>query len=383
MKIKSDHLHMSAQQREFAARLSLINCKRCLCSSVIFALLLPIVGIAEYFAGTGTVGIWAFVIVAETVQVSMLFVLLYIVRRNEQDFMPAMYRVYYGLTIALCLFLSAQEYRQSKSLLFLVAAMGYYVFVPVFARKEQRISSWIMLVLAAVYGITVSSLGVRAVVDAAIVLAAAIVLGRYSQEKTRYQVRVRDELRERTISSEHDALTGLMNRRGLARRVSLLWSYCSRMHAMVGVIAIDVDFFKKYNDKFGHPEGDKCLKKVAAAIKDSAQRGSDITARTGGEEFLVFVQDMSEEEMVELALKIRGGIAELQIPHAYAGVSKHVTVSMGIAYTYPNSENNFKKLYEEADQALYTAKENGRNCIVCRNLVYGRMKNGLGTLISS
>ena len=81
-------------------------------------------------------------------------------------------------------------------------------------------------------------------------------------------------------------------------------------------------------------------------------------------------------------MKIRNAVAELSIPHAYAGVSQYVTVSMGIALTVPGENNSFEDLYEAADKALYDAKENGRNCIVCNNKIYGRMKKGLATVIS-
>ena len=103
---------------------------------------------------------------------------------------------------------------------------------------------------------------------------------------------------------------------------------------MLDDVEIDIDFFKKYNDRFGHPAGDKCLKEVAHAIKNTAKRSVDITARTGGEEFIIFVQNMTEAELVEFAMKVRKNVADLKIAHAYAGVSEYVTVSMGLRMGY-------------------------------------------------
>lgn len=195
----------------------------------------------------------------------------------------------------------------------------------------------------------------------------------------REQTRIR--LRAKSISADMDPLTGLANRRGLDRKAAVLWPYCARTQTNVGLIEIDIDFFKKYNDKFGHPAGDKCLKEVAHAIKNTAKRSVDITARTGGEEFIIFVQNMTETELVEFAMKVRKSVADLKIAHAYAGVSEYVTVSMGIAYGIPGEDYAFDDMYEEADRALYKAKNSGRNCIVCGNRVYGRMRGGAGAVI--
>lgn len=195
----------------------------------------------------------------------------------------------------------------------------------------------------------------------------------------REQTRIR--LRAKSISADMDPLTALANRRGLDKKAAVLWPYCARTQTNVGLIEIDIDFFKKYNDRFGHPAGDKCLKEVAHAIKNTAKRNVDITARTGGEEFIIFVQNMTEAELVEFAMKVRKSVADLKIAHAYAGVSEYVTVSMGIAYGVPGEDYAFDDMYEEADRALYKAKNSGRNCIVCGNRVYGRMRGGVGAVI--
>ena len=150
----------------------------------------------------------------------------------------------------------------------------------------------------------------------------------------------------------------------------------------MGVLAIDIDFFKKYNDSYGHPMGDKCLRMVADVLKESAQRSTDIVTRTGGEEFLIFVQDADDKDMVSLALKIRKNLEKKAIPQSYCAVSKNVTISIGAVSFVPGYDKSFKDLYEEADKALYTAKENGRNCIVCNGNLYGRIRNGMAQVVS-
>lgn len=366
----------SIRQKEFADRLTTWNCKRSLYSGRALVILFPVLGGLNFFLEkTEVTAYWVILLVEEIVQMAALQIFQFEVKTDKQNVLSIAYKVYYVLTMLGLLGLSALEYRKSGSLLLLIGIMTYYVIVPVLSQKEQKVSAYGLLVLAVPYCIAVSDLGIRAVVDSAVVLTAAAVLGRFSQDNMRYKEKLKSELKEKTISSEHDMLTGLMNRLGLEKQIELLWPYCARTNTPVGFIEIDIDFFKKYNDKFGHPEGDKCLKKVAGVLQESARRSSDIAVRTGGEEFVVFVQNMTEKEIVKFALRIRDKVEELKIPHAWDEVSKYVTVSMGAAYIYPNSTNNFHQLYEDADKALYKAKGNGRNCVVFGDLVYGKKKD--------
>lgn len=172
--------------------------------------------------------------------------------------------------------------------------------------------------------------------------------------------------------AEEDPLTGLLNRRGLDRHLSTIWPYCIRNKNMVSAIIIDIDNFKKFNDTFGHPEGDKCLKLVAGAIQKSARRSTDVTSRIGGEEFLVFVHGTDEMEPVKLAEKIRSNVEKMCIPQSPALASPYVTVSIGVAAVVPTDDTGFSRLYDEADKALYYAKKNGRNAIVYGSHIYGR-----------
>lgn len=375
---------ISVKEKEFSRHLSTVNGRRCLYSSIVLAVVLPILfgGLKLSGLGMNSERLAAYVIAAEVVQVAAIPLMLVLVRRNEVDRLLVAYKVYYLLTTLLLMTIGILELKASGSVLFYIGAMGYFIYVPVFDKKEHPYFIGVVAMTGVVASLMVWNSGAREILDIALYTIATVFLGRNNSASVRRYEKVREELRQKTISSEQDPLTGLTNRRGLARRANVLWPYCSRSKTRVGIIAIDVDFFKKYNDKYGHPEGDKCLKKIAEAIRQAARRGTDIAARTGGEEFLVFVQDMTNEEMIALALKIRENIAALKIPHAYVGVSNYVTVSMGVATAQPTGMNSFHELYEEADQALYVAKYNGRNCIVCDGLLYGRMKNGLGTVIN-
>ena len=208
----------------------------------------------------------------------------------------------------------------------------------------------------------------------------AIVANSFSRDTQKMEGKLVDYNNRLQKQANTDELTGLYNRR---KAMEYLENEARNAQNDLGfsLCICDIDFFKKYNDRFGHPAGDKCLKEVAHAIKNTAKRSVDITARTGGEEFIIFVQNMTEAELVEFAMKVRKSVADLKIAHAYAGVSEYVTVSMGIAYGVPGEDYAFDDMYEEADRALYKAKNSGRNCIVCGNRVYGRMRGGAGAVI--
>lgn len=157
-----------------------------------------------------------------------------------------------------------------------------------------------------------------------------------------------------------DGLTKIANRRFFDRFVEQQWSKCQRDERDLAVILCDVDFFKVYNDTYGHQEGDKCLQKVALALSDSV-RGSDLAARYGGEEFVVVLPDSNAETAKVVAERIKSKLKAMQIPHEGSKASKYVSISMGIASVYHNKAISVQELLEEADKALYVAKEQGRD----------------------
>ena len=157
-----------------------------------------------------------------------------------------------------------------------------------------------------------------------------------------------------------DGLTKIANRRFFDRFIEQQWSKCQREDRDLAIILCDVDFFKVYNDTYGHQEGDNCLQKVALAISDSV-RSNDLAARYGGEEFVVVLPDSNIETAKVVARRISSKLKAMQIPHEGSKASKYVSISMGIASMYHNKAISVRELLEEADKALYLAKEQGRN----------------------
>jgi len=157
-----------------------------------------------------------------------------------------------------------------------------------------------------------------------------------------------------------DALTSLPNRRYYEMFLRKEWKLALRHQYPVSMIMIDIDNFKEYNDNFGHPEGDKCLKKVASILKKNLKRSEDIVARYGGEEFCVVVS-CDSKQICLLAESLRKSIEEEKINHPNSTVSTVVTISLGVATLIPDKDNRPKQLLQYADKALYLAKGNGRN----------------------
>lgn len=170
--------------------------------------------------------------------------------------------------------------------------------------------------------------------------------------------RSRDELDQ---LSKSDPLTALDNRRSFDARLQSEWSRAQRNHESIAVLYIDIDNFKAYNDRYGHQSGDTCLIAVALAIRDSAQRGSDLCARYGGEEFVVLLPQTTQEPALAVAERVRLAVEQLALPHQASKTAPVVTVSVGVASLMPTPDMSPAQLLEQADQALYTAKNSGRN----------------------
>ncbi|MBE9076360.1 PleD family two-component system response regulator [Romeria aff. gracilis LEGE 07310] len=158
-----------------------------------------------------------------------------------------------------------------------------------------------------------------------------------------------------------DSLTQVANRRRFDQYLQQEWQRLSREQNPLTLILGDVDFFKVYNDTYGHQVGDLCLKTVAEAFSLAATRPADLVARYGGEEFAVILPNTSAPGALQVAEMIQRNLSAFKIPHSQSSVSDRVTISLGVASLIPSPGSSPKEIITAADQALYQAKEKGRN----------------------
>ncbi|MDM8533759.1 diguanylate cyclase [Clostridiaceae bacterium HSG29] len=160
-----------------------------------------------------------------------------------------------------------------------------------------------------------------------------------------------------------DALTNIPNRRMFNQILNEEWFREMRNYDHLSVFMMDIDYFKQYNDKYGHVAGDECLKKVAKIIDESFNRVGDFVARYGGEEFVAIIPSFEYDDAKIMAEKVRKSIREAEIPHEDSKISNFLTISIGVASIVPSAKYSPTFLVEEADSALYLAKKSGRNIV--------------------
>lgn len=201
-------------------------------------------------------------------------------------------------------------------------------------------------------------------------------------DRTAYLLRLRDRLqrarelrllnrlgdlsRRYQALSLADALTGTSNRRHLNEYLQALWPRMARDNGELSMLLLDVDHFKAFNDTYGHPAGDDCLRKVAGAIRSGLRSPDDFIARFGGEEFVVVLPGYSEQRSAEIGQRIRNAVQALAVPNRGSSAAEVVTISVGVASLRPSTPGSTQEqLIAAADAALYCAKSAGRNQVWC------------------
>ncbi len=161
-----------------------------------------------------------------------------------------------------------------------------------------------------------------------------------------------------------DGLTGVANRRRFDEALRDEWQHCRRAGTALTLLMIDIDHFKRYNDRYGHLVGDACLKRIAAVLQAGLRRACDVVARYGGEEFACLLPECDQPAGRAKAGELCAAVAALDIPHADSPTAQRVTLSVGVATLRPNGVNDPTALVAAADAALYEAKRAGRNRVV-------------------
>jgi diguanylate cyclase (GGDEF)-like protein len=201
--------------------------------------------------------------------------------------------------------------------------------------------------------------GVAGLVSCVYLLVWVLINMEYNARQALHDANSRLELQAST-----DGLTGIANRRCFDRILEKEWARHQRTRSWLSLLVIDADFFKNYNDAYGHLAGDDCLRSIASVIQSCLHRPSDLVARIGGEEFAVILPDTKEQGACLIADEIRLRLRALKILHPRSGVSEYMTISVGVATAAPTVAESYLEFLDAADGALYRAKAKGRDRIV-------------------
>lgn len=252
-----------------------------------------------------------------------------------------------------------------------------YVVLPLIALRVGRrmiLCSAILASALVVLGYFLSSTGGDpwvVVFNRALALYAVWVAAILSFQRNTYEKSLREEKEKAEQMAEEyyglstiDPLTGLANRRAFDEFTEAEWRRAMRHASPISVVLIDIDFFKKFNDTYGHLAGDMCLKRVAECSTSYSRRSGDMAARYGGEEFALLLYGADMEEAEEVARWIQHAVENMGIPHGASEACPVVTISLGVATANPVKGEKFIDLLDLADKALYRAKSAGRNRVV-------------------
>lgn len=177
--------------------------------------------------------------------------------------------------------------------------------------------------------------------------------------KNYLDLKIKNDMLEKL--SMYDGLTNIRNRRFFDETFEKTFSEIKRDKKSLAVLMIDIDFFKPYNDNYGHGQGDETLRKVAKALEKTIKRASDFVARYGGEEFVILLKDIKKDGVEAVANNLLNAIRELKITHEFSKIENYVTVSIGASFYNSNSDVTKLELLLKADETLYNVKNSGRN----------------------
>lgn len=177
--------------------------------------------------------------------------------------------------------------------------------------------------------------------------------------KNYLDLKIKNDMLEKL--SMYDGLTNIRNRRFFDETFEKTFSEIKRDKKSLAVLMIDIDFFKPYNDNYGHGQGDETLRKVAKALEKTIKRASDFVARYGGEEFVILLKDIKKDGVEAVANNLLNAVRELKITHEFSKIENYVTISIGASYYNSSSDITKLELLLKADETLYNVKNSGRN----------------------
>lgn len=361
-------------RRQVKMRMEWENMKRMVGISLFFAILFSAIWISLLYRQHETISQWVLGIAMFISVMSQIafgsYGFWWMQQRNRQEAkkITTCYWLATSITFGSCMLLAKTTWEVTFYLFLLILELA---LIPLLSRRKFLFSVGTQVLLSIVLLIQ-GSLDVEHWLYTLAVCSLCGIISR--QQYSAHLRKFEDGCRLSNVQNqaETDSMTHLLNRRGLERRLTTIWPICERQGMSVAVIMLDIDHFKKYNDAFGHGKGDDCIQAVAEKLIENTPRKSDYAARVGGEEFLIFLSGITQDDAIKWARKCKESIESMQIDQASDNFLPFVTVSMGICHASMKERKEFWELRNEADRCLYLSKENGRASIYIHDSCCGQ-----------
>lgn len=368
---------ITQEQMKIRNKLVSINLKRVVLSSAILLILYPLllVYINIFSSSTYQISTTTPVIITfELVTLSFLLISYLTLKVKEQRISNLITKSFWMFFLLFSMYLIYIDRINNVGFTYYAIALGVLSVVPLFNMTERMYYTVIQAVFVLFIGVKFG-IASKEVLDIIVLNLFFTVLSRllYVEQVSRLQVN--EKLKSLKSGNDRDPLTNFYNRKGLESIVESRWKDCVSRRKRVSLLIIDIDNFKKYNNEYGYEKGDACIATIAENIERIVLRDTDAISRLSGGRFVVFLSGTDEKEPVLLAEKVRNSVERMRISIGENTLNGlFITVSIGISSMEPGNITTFSELYDEADTALYSAKEYGRNLIVYDEQIYGRKK---------
>ena len=361
------------EERRVAGRLALVNARRTLLTSllglpvvIVLALVYNIPGLVKGSKELVDVALLCmFLICVAGTIVTRRVIALH--KTREMSIITKIFWAFFEVFMLLLVFSDAQLGGHMSLYPILLAAI---CFLPVFPTNEKIYYLFVQGLFVLFVNILFES-GASDFAYLAALNALFIYVGRRESNKLVASLVAAERAKDAKDLEAIDKLTGLLNKKGFDKRTGIASEVCTRDRKRMSVIMFDIDDLQQYNNSFGSDRGNFLIKQIAQIIQEMSRRDSDIVCRQNGGRFLVYVDGRDEAYVSELGDRIRSAVERKRIPHGRRTSNSYVTLSVGIATGIPTDPSDIDVFCDEAEDYLFEAKNNGKNCTICDEQLYG------------
>ena len=365
-----------SRQEEYRISRKLVfeNIRRVFFASLLSVVLLPVLMLihktSEYPFAETIRGALVFFEIFSAFAAGVAFAAL---KSRDAKIAKTIYRSYWLIFEALSFLIVYSDRLNGAGFTFYGVMAVALLIVPAMELSEQIYYIVILAVYSVFMGIKFG-IGISEIYNLSVTVLVLCIISRIMYGSLKEKLLLAERVRDVRDNEAIDRLTGLLNRNGLEKRAYASLKPAISSKTRVSLLMIDIDDMTKYNDSYGAEHGDECIRTVGALVRQIVLKNTDTICRMDGGRFLVYMEGGDEMSPVALAEKVRNHIAGKRIPHGRRASSNFVTVSIGVASCIPRQERDFSDIYDEAEEALYTAKERGRNVTVYEEQVFGQYR---------